>query len=77
MSADTKKTVNTLSDADITSSAAVNRRSMISSVGRGLGLAALAAGAVAASSTTAHAGSDRANTYDNDSNDRRPSTDND
>ena len=71
-----KPTVNTLSDSDIKSDTTVNRRSMISAVGRGLGLAALAAGAVAATATAAHA-SDKANTYDNDSNDRRPSTDND
>ncbi len=66
----------TLSDADIVTDRAVSRRSLLSATGLGLGAAALAIGVVAAAKP-AHAASDKANTYDNDSNDRRPSTDND
>lgn len=65
-----------LTDADITTDRAVSRRSLLSATGLGLGAAAVAIGVVAGS-RPAHAASDKANTYDNDSNDRRPSTDND
>ena len=65
-----------LTDADITTEPRVTRRSLLSATGLGLGAAALALGTVLAS-RSAHAGSDKANTYDNDSGDRRPTTDND
>jgi|GEM_PF-3370859 len=66
-----------LTDSDIVSKAALNRRSMLATAGRAVGAAAVAIGAIVATSGTAHASSDKANTYDNDANDRRPSTDND
>jgi nitrous oxide reductase len=66
----------TLTDGDIVTQRAVNRRSMLGLSGLALGAAAVAAG-VAVGSRAAHASSDKANTYDNDSGDRRPSTDND
>ena len=68
---DSKKRL-TLTDADMKTTS-VNRRSLLSKTG--IGAAALAAGLVAAAGT-AQAG-DHANTYDNDSSDRRPSTDSD
>ncbi len=66
----------TLTDDEITTTAHVTRRSLLSStrVAAGFGLAALLFGSLAAN--PAHA-SDKANTYDDDTGDRRPSTDND
>lgn len=75
----TKKTetVTTLSDGDMTTSRHLTRRSLLSStrVAAGFGLAALLFGTVG--SRSAQASSDKENTYDNDSGDRRPTTDND
>jgi hypothetical protein len=75
----TKKTetVTTLSDEDMTTSRHLTRRSLLGStrVAAGFGLAALLFGTLG--SRSAHASSDRENTYDNDSGDRRPTTDND
>jgi nitrous oxide reductase len=73
---DDRKPVRTLKDSDIITQRIVNRRSLLSATGLALGAAAVAAG-MAAGSSPAHASSDKANTYDNDSGDRRPSTDND
>ena len=73
----TEKTKITLTDDDMTTSRHLTRRSLLGStrVAAGFGLAALLFGGLAPRSAQAY--SDRANTYDNDSDDRRPSTDND
>lgn len=70
----TDNTPKTLNDTDITTSRKVSRRSLVLSTGLAFGITSAA---LIASTTSARAGSDRANTYDNDANDRRPSTDND
>lgn len=74
----TEKTPVTLTEGDITTERHVTRRSFLAStrLGLGLGAAAVAFGGAALTARPAFAG-DRANTYDQDSNDRRPSTDND
>ena len=66
----------TLSDEDITTSRHVTRRSLLNStrVAVGFGAAALLFGSMI---SRAHAESDKANTYDDDRGDRRPTTDND
>lgn len=63
-----------LTDGDIVSSRHMTRRSLLASTrfGIGLGVAAVVFGG-----SRPAAASDRANTYDNDSGDRRPTTDND
>ncbi len=77
MTEKTSKKLFSLTDSDIVSKVALNRRSMLATAGRAVGAAAVAVGAMIASTNAAHASSDKANTYDNDSHDRRPSTDND